>query len=833
MHHKGNNDSMNKIRRQFTALHASQHSSNPNPSAPQPWGELSTAPSEIGEPPRRRGVVRWAILVAVTLLAATTLSACFSLFPGMGQAVAPTATQVANIGPALTLDPGSGYAGAYVRVGGQGWPANTMVILALQDATGRSGILAASTSGTDGTVSTGFLYPISDRWLVPGPNTVIAYTADGNLQATTAFQVVRPGTAPITTTLTTTPSPTATAASGGAVISTPTATHTSAPANTPTPTQTNTSTPINTATATNTATPQPTALLFTDWRADYWANPDLSGPPALTRNDVAVSFDWALASPGAGLPADNFSARWSRSLNFDAGLYRFIFQVDDGVRFYIDDQLVLDEWRDGSFRTQTVERSLTQGIHTLRVDYYERTGKATIRFAWERQEIITGWKGEYYPNPDLLGVPVLVRDDAAIDFQWGINAPAPLLPADGFSVRWSRDVAFENGSYRFFLRADDGIRLWIDGVMVLDEWHDSTVTTYSADVDLGAGAHRLRVEYYENTLGARAEFWWQSIARPTPTWTATWTKTPPPSSTPTWVPFPTSTPTALPTATATATPLPTHTATITHTPTWTFTPEATATGTPQEEPTATSTPSATPTQTATEAPPTATPTDVPNTATPTSTTLPAATATPTATVAPAPEPTVDLTGLALVPFAPYRVGLDLRPERATYRLFSTAEAWARFVLGNLRAGTDAAVGRMAPPAMPADDAKAATPGAPLPLGINPEVVDQLSEGIDFDTQALVFVSPGPVPTGSGIRIEQIYWDAGDGQQTGQIYVQIAFTSLNVRSKFLRTVYPNNAVLFAKDTLAGSTPDIIFVDMDGNVLEKQLWLDLAPPVDATK
>ncbi len=548
MHHKGNNDSMNKIRRQFTALHANQHSSNPNPSAPQPWGELSTAPSEIGEPPRRRGVVRWAILVAVTLLAATTLSACFSLFPGMGQAVAPTATQVANIGPALTLDPGSGYAGAYVRVGGQGWPANTMVILALQDATGRSGILAASTSGTDGTVSTGFLYPISDRWLVPGPNTVIAYTADGNLQATTAFQVVRPGTAPITTTLTTTPSPTATAASGGAVISTPTATHTSAPANTPTPTQTNTSTPINTATATNTATPQPTALLFTDWRADYWANPDLSGPPALTRNDVAVSFDWALASPGAGLPADNFSARWSRSLNFDAGLYRFIFQVDDGVRFYIDDQLVLDEWRDGSFRTQTVERSLTQGIHTLRVDYYERTGKATIRFAWERQEIITGWKGEYYPNPDLLGVPVLVRDDAAIDFQWGINAPAPLLPADGFSVRWSRDVAFENGSYRFFLRADDGIRLWIDGVMVLDEWHDSTVTTYSADVDLGAGAHRLRVEYYENTLGARAEFWWQSIARPTPTWTATWTKTPPPSSTPTWVPFPTSTPTALPTA---------------------------------------------------------------------------------------------------------------------------------------------------------------------------------------------------------------------------------------------------------------------------------------------
>ena len=107
------------------------------------------------------------------------------------------------------------------------------------------------------------------------------------------------------------------------------------------------------------------------------------------------------------------------------------------------------------------------------------------------QEVITGWKGEYYPNPDLLGVPVLVRDDAVIDFQWGIEAPAPGLPVDGFAVRWSRGVTFETGTYRFFLRADDGIRLWIDGVMVLDEWHDSTVTTYAADVDLGAGVHVL------------------------------------------------------------------------------------------------------------------------------------------------------------------------------------------------------------------------------------------------------------------------------------------------------------------------------------------------------
>ncbi|MBP7960605.1 MAG: hypothetical protein KBG20_03470 [Caldilineaceae bacterium] len=812
---------MHKIRQQLSALHASTQPSAPL--ASQPWGELSETYSSIGG----RGRLRWAILVMVTLLAATVLSACFSLFPGLGQTVAPTATQVANAGPSLSLDPASGYAGVYVRVNGQGWPASTMVILALQDGAGRSGILAASTSANDGTVNTGFLYPISDRWLVPGPNTVIAYTADGNLQATTAFQVVRPGTDPITTTLTTTPSPTATTASGGAVISTPTATatNTSAPANSPTPTQTNTNTPLPTETPINTAThtPQPTAILFTDWRADFWANPDLSGPPALTRNDVAVSFDWALASPGTGLPEDNFSARWSRSLNFDAGLYRFIFQVDDGVRFYIDDQLVLDEWRDGSLRTQSVERSLTQGIHTLRVDYYERTGKATIRFAWERQETITGWKGEYYPNPDLLGVPVLVRDDAAIDFQWGIDAPAPGLPVDGFSVRWSRNVTFETGSYRFFLRADDGIRLWIDGVPVLEEWHDSSVTTYVADVDLGAGVHVLRVEYYENTLGARAEFWWQSIPRPTPTWTATWTQTPLPSSTPTWTPFPTSVPTA------TATPLPTNTATVTHTPTWTFTPESPATSAPQVEPT--QTPTLTPTHTAT-ATATSTPT---STATSTPTEMPTATA--TALVESTAEAPVDLTELTAIAFVPHRIGLDLRPEQATYRLFTDAEAWARFVLDNLRTRADAAVGRVAPPVKSADDAKAATPIAPLPLGIDPDVVEQLGEGVDFDSQALIFVSPGAMPAGSGIRIEQVYWEDARPEQAGRVYVQVAFTSLSIRSKFLRTVYPNDVVIFNTSELGQQipemVPEVIFVDTDGKVLENQLWLELAPSVDDTK
>src|SRR5687767_7863144 len=51
------------------------------------------------------------------------------------------------------------------------------------------------------------------------------------------------------------------------------------------------------------------------------------------------------------------------------------------------------------------------------------------------------WRGSYFANATLAGTPALVRDDAAIDFDWGSGAPAPGLPVDNFSVRWTRDVA--------------------------------------------------------------------------------------------------------------------------------------------------------------------------------------------------------------------------------------------------------------------------------------------------------------------------------------------------------------------------------------------------------
>jgi hypothetical protein len=109
------------------------------------------------------------------------------------------------------------------------------------------------------------------------------------------------------------------------------------------------------------------------------------------------------------------------------------------------------------------------------------------------------WRGEYYNNQDLAGAPSVVRNDRAIAFNWGLGWPNPKISADHFSVRWTRTVNLNQGTYRFSVNVDDGARLFVDNVLVIDQWHTASGQTYVVDVPLGAGNHVIRMEYYEDT----------------------------------------------------------------------------------------------------------------------------------------------------------------------------------------------------------------------------------------------------------------------------------------------------------------------------------------------
>ncbi|MHC4446051.1 MAG: PA14 domain-containing protein, partial [Planctomycetota bacterium] len=262
----------------------------------------------------------------------------------------------------------------------------------------------------------------------------------------------------------------------------------------------------------------PAPVSITDsWRGEYYPTVNLSGPPALVRNDAAIDFNWGAGSPVSQLPINDYSVRWTRTQTFEEGLYRFHVIVDDGARLYVDEGLVIDDWREGAWRQISGERWLSSGNHNLRLEYYEHTGDSYIQLWWEKVDPVAqnypDWKGEYWPNRNLSGAPALVRNDTTIDFNWGGGSPGPGLPGDNFSARWTRDWYTNEGRYRLRVMSDDGIRLWVDNHLLIDRWWDGAFDE-TVEHWLGAGTHQVRLEYYENVGEARVRFWVEWISGP-------------------------------------------------------------------------------------------------------------------------------------------------------------------------------------------------------------------------------------------------------------------------------------------------------------------------------
>jgi hypothetical protein len=121
------------------------------------------------------------------------------------------------------------------------------------------------------------------------------------------------------------------------------------------------------------------------------------------------------------------------------------------------------------------------------------------------------WTAQYFSNPNLKGQPALERSDGQVNFNWGTRAPAPGLPADRFSVRWTQKTHFSEGPYRFCVTADDGVRVEMDDqTPFIRQWHDG-VGTYCTDVYVTKGLHKVRVEYYEHLGQAKVHLWWEKL----------------------------------------------------------------------------------------------------------------------------------------------------------------------------------------------------------------------------------------------------------------------------------------------------------------------------------
>jgi hypothetical protein len=128
----------------------------------------------------------------------------------------------------------------------------------------------------------------------------------------------------------------------------------------------------------------------------------------------------------------------------------------------------------------------------------------------------TGLVGAYYsnhfPTNAYSGAPTLVRTDAVVNFNWGSGSPDPSISVDHFTARWTGSVQpIFNETYTLYTTTDDGVRLWVNGQLLIDHWVDQGPTEWSGSLPLVAQQkYNLEMDYYENGGGAAASLSWSS-----------------------------------------------------------------------------------------------------------------------------------------------------------------------------------------------------------------------------------------------------------------------------------------------------------------------------------
>lgn len=118
--------------------------------------------------------------------------------------------------------------------------------------------------------------------------------------------------------------------------------------------------------------------------AQYYNNRSLEGTPKFSRCEGPVNKNWGYSGPSYDVEPDNFSARWEGAFNFADDEYTFTAYVDDGVRVWIDDSLVLDKWFDQAATQYKFNHRMSAGNHKVKIEYFENGGLAIAQVRWQR-----------------------------------------------------------------------------------------------------------------------------------------------------------------------------------------------------------------------------------------------------------------------------------------------------------------------------------------------------------------------------------------------------------------------------------------------------------------
>jgi beta-N-acetylglucosaminidase len=233
------------------------------------------------------------------------------------------------------------------------------------------------------------------------------------------------------------------------------------------------------------------------WQGQYYKNDKFEGTP-ITKTHANLNLDWKAGTPDPSIPANYFSAKFVKEIDFKRGVYQLTGAVDDKIQVYIDDQLVYEINKAGHHVIDELIE-VPVGKHSVQVKYVELTGNAKLAINFTQPE---GWSAKYYDNNAFQGNPQLqIHDSEKLNHNWGADSPLDSIPVNNFSAEFEKDMTFTGGIYNLTGKVDDLVKVYIDNKLVY-EMNKAGSHSINKLIEVPQGTHNIRVQYVEYTGAA-------------------------------------------------------------------------------------------------------------------------------------------------------------------------------------------------------------------------------------------------------------------------------------------------------------------------------------------